>query len=627
MKHYSFSTFLVDDANREVHDLCLAAAQLEDIGSSPVVILGEEGSGKTHLLYAVVNQVRASSVRAGLAYVTPHNVPDQVRALIADPSPLDRSPNALLLVDQLELADRPIPATKNAAPDPAYALEELGAIVRIFVDRGHRVLIASNVHPGRLRQLPAGLQQTLSSARIVLMAPLRPERRPEFLRRLARQEAQEWQARQVTESGSTQNTAQVARIAELEGRLAAMETRRAELEARLEEARDDGSKARSEASELLTRAQGLLEQIEANRVRFAAVETEHRQQIDALEEALAKRPPVEAVEAELEAARLEARAALDHVATLEAEALEAASAREALEHEVQTLRTALNLETATLRGERDEIAADRETLKDERDALASKCSELAMEREALLAEQEALKTERDTLAEERLALVTERDALRAERDRLRGDYDRTADDLHQLLPDLERAKAERDTMRADLDAARAECDMISARVESALQEADSLRQELEALRVDAAAQVAEANAQAGELERRMAEQRTLIEELRQGERAAAKELGILGPRLSEIAVTVSDLARRFADHDDAAVLPNDEPFLQQSEPEETTEREPFSQESFNEAFREAANFVVGDAQTGNPMSYVDGDVVLREPTDETEGETAEAERG
>ena len=46
-------------------------------------------------------------------------------------------------------------------------IEELEAVVRIFLDNGHYVLVASSVHPGRLRDLPRGLADLVSGGQVI----------------------------------------------------------------------------------------------------------------------------------------------------------------------------------------------------------------------------------------------------------------------------------------------------------------------------------------------------------------------------------------------------------------------------------------------------------------------------
>jgi chromosome segregation ATPase len=153
MKRYSFGTFEVDDANRQAYETCRAAADLEHVAPLPILLVGSEASGKTHLLYSVVNRVRAGAAKTGLAYVTARDFPEQVRALIDDPTPVERAQSAILLVDQLEQFDD-------------YS-RELENVVRVFLDNGHCVILASRVRPEALTNLTGGLRKMLDTGQVV----------------------------------------------------------------------------------------------------------------------------------------------------------------------------------------------------------------------------------------------------------------------------------------------------------------------------------------------------------------------------------------------------------------------------------------------------------------------------
>jgi chromosomal replication initiation ATPase DnaA len=152
MKRYSFGTFEVEDSNRQAYEVCLAVADRKKVSPYPVLVLGGEARGKTHLLYSIVNHVRASSAKTGLAYVTAHDFPDQVRALIKNPAPVQRAQAAILLVDQLELFTE--------------LVDELEAVVRLFIDNNHAVVLATSVHPSRLKNLNEGLLSVINAGQI-----------------------------------------------------------------------------------------------------------------------------------------------------------------------------------------------------------------------------------------------------------------------------------------------------------------------------------------------------------------------------------------------------------------------------------------------------------------------------
>ena len=176
MKRFSFATFLVDEGNRQAFQACQSVADLKPCERLPITILGDSGCGKTHLLYSIVNRVRATSSKTGLAYVTAHDFPDRVRQLIDDPSDVKRADSAVLLVDQLEQF--------------GDLVEELEAVIRIFLDNNHYVVVASSVHPGRLQNITPGLRAILEGGMPVLISQHTSETRTELLKQQVRQESE-----------------------------------------------------------------------------------------------------------------------------------------------------------------------------------------------------------------------------------------------------------------------------------------------------------------------------------------------------------------------------------------------------------------------------------------------------
>ncbi len=157
MKRYEFGAFQVDDSNRSAFEICHAVAELQPVSPLPVVIVSEPGRGKTHLLYAIVNELREKSPRTALAYITAREFPDKARGLIEDPTPIERASSAVLLVDQLErFTERVV---------------DLEAIVRVFLDRGHYVVLASCLAPNRLSHLPLGLRAMLDTGQTIRISP------------------------------------------------------------------------------------------------------------------------------------------------------------------------------------------------------------------------------------------------------------------------------------------------------------------------------------------------------------------------------------------------------------------------------------------------------------------------
>jgi chromosomal replication initiator protein len=55
---YSFENFIVGDSNRHAHAACLAVAQNPSGAYNPLFLHGSTGLGKTHLLYAIQNEIK-----------------------------------------------------------------------------------------------------------------------------------------------------------------------------------------------------------------------------------------------------------------------------------------------------------------------------------------------------------------------------------------------------------------------------------------------------------------------------------------------------------------------------------------------------------------------------------------
>ncbi len=155
MKRFTFATFQVNDGNRDAYEICQKISQLLPVQPQPITLLGESGCGKTHLLYAIVNRVRAGITKAGIAYVTAYDFPDPVRALVDDPSPIRKSRKAILLVDQLE--------------EFGDLADDLEAVVQGFLEANHAVLFGTSIHPKRLTNISPRLVDVITHGLIVPM--------------------------------------------------------------------------------------------------------------------------------------------------------------------------------------------------------------------------------------------------------------------------------------------------------------------------------------------------------------------------------------------------------------------------------------------------------------------------
>ncbi|MFP4500961.1 MAG: DnaA ATPase domain-containing protein [Candidatus Hydrogenedentota bacterium] len=337
MAAFTFDTFEVSDANREAYEACRAVAALRYHGDLPVLLLGAQHSGKSHLLWSIVREVRAAGGQTDLVLVLAREFPEKVRRLREDPRPIQRSAPALLLVDELERFDQ-------------FAAD-LEGVVRVFLENGHTVVVASHVHPARIAKLTRGFRSLLRRGRVIELAPVRVQTPAEDAAAIERLQDQNQmlmrmlkQVRadaQTAQEEKARVTAEAARLREerrvFQERLAQAaehaETRD-ELRQRAENAQTEAEVARSEQARLAEEAQSLRVELAAQEARAetamqrALAEFEERytdmsRDRGALSAVAEDQPPIEEtvshLRAELDAARQEAETARARQDHLEAE--------------------------------------------------------------------------------------------------------------------------------------------------------------------------------------------------------------------------------------------------------------------------------------------------------------------
>lgn len=79
---YTFDTFVIGRSNHFAHAAAQAVANNPGHSYNPLYIYGGVGLGKTHLMHAVGNQIRAAKPRAKIIYVTAENFTNEVISYI-----------------------------------------------------------------------------------------------------------------------------------------------------------------------------------------------------------------------------------------------------------------------------------------------------------------------------------------------------------------------------------------------------------------------------------------------------------------------------------------------------------------------------------------------------------------
>ena len=496
MKGYSFETFQVQEGNQAAYELCRAVASLKYAGPRPVLLLGPEGSGKGHLLWSIVHEVRASTVKAGLGLVMAHEFPIAVRNLAVNPEPIQRGNPAILLVDELERFHENVP--------------ELEAVVQTFLDNGHCVLLASNVAPDRLGAFSDAFKkclregQTIPVKPLVIQAPAGGETVTALRSELEalRRDRDEW--------------AEKASV---------VEGLRGELETVSREHDDAVRRLTAQDAEI---AEGLLWRERA--------ETAESNLETALEENARLQTVLRAKEG-IEATLKETRQERDAMTAL---LQERGEQLESLLEQVESQRAAMNAHCEALTAR---FQAYVESMESAQEALSR------AEREAYQLEVDEARAHAATLREQ---LDMDHREFSEALAQIRAERDET-DGL------VEESRAEQDRLRAALDAVRGRLNALGLELDTARRTVSLQAAEMDALRHEAAAQVASANVRTGEMERRTARLQSFLENAVENSRATETDAQRCGEDLTRIAETLRALAARHAMWQDAELESKPEP--------------------------------------------------------------------
>ncbi len=454
MRRFGFSAFIVDEENREAFGACRGVARLETEAPVPMGLVGEHGCGKTHLLCAIANDVRASLEDAGIACISPDSFPDDIRKLVDDPRPVDLAQKAVLLVDDLDRFDTDI--------------RLLGKIVRLFVENDHSIVFTSRLHPDRLDALPQELRGLLETARIIEIGAGDTQRKIALIEQRISQDSEDIvtsQSREIDDLKARLNRAYPSpESVESEGGDVQL------LRECVEELTTDLSKSR----ERLTKLDEEIENLKAENALLS--KTSHKREVffggtsedadDAyVEDDDSPRQELDVARADAKKAREEAQGMLRRAEELAGQMQENRNEFvKAQEEQAQQLSEIERLENVFARadggcagGEAEDGAGEVETAS-HGDSGVEESEERKAELFALREERDALQQEREQLEESIVRTHSERDTMKSLLERVRNELDETRRDLEGVKQEgAERAQTELarvEALRRSLDESR-----------------------------------------------------------------------------------------------------------------------------------------------------------------------------
>lgn len=103
---YTFETFIVGTSNKFAHAACLAVAQNPGKGYNPLFIYGGSGLGKTHLLYAIMAEIKKNRPDTKVVYVKGEDFTNELITAIQNKNTTEfrdkYRPADVLLVDDIQ---------------------------------------------------------------------------------------------------------------------------------------------------------------------------------------------------------------------------------------------------------------------------------------------------------------------------------------------------------------------------------------------------------------------------------------------------------------------------------------------------------------------------------------------
>ena len=169
---FTFDTFVVGPSNKLAYAASVAVAEHPAQNYNPLLIYGDSGLGKTHLIYAIANVIRRNDPRSKIAYVKGDDLTNELVDAIREGKTAEMREKYrqadLLLVDDVQF----IAGKKQTQ-------EEFFHTFNTLYESGRQIVLTSDRPPSEMTQLEDRLRTRFEWGLLVDVAP------PDFETRLA----------------------------------------------------------------------------------------------------------------------------------------------------------------------------------------------------------------------------------------------------------------------------------------------------------------------------------------------------------------------------------------------------------------------------------------------------------
>lgn len=143
---YTFDNFIVGSSNKFAHAACIAVADRPAQDYNPLFIYGPSGLGKTHLLYAVTNEIKTKNPFANIIYIKGEDFTNQMIESLAKKS-MSKFRDKYRTCDVLLIDDIQFIAGKESTQ------EEFFHTFNALYEEGKQIILTSDRPPKDIKTL------------------------------------------------------------------------------------------------------------------------------------------------------------------------------------------------------------------------------------------------------------------------------------------------------------------------------------------------------------------------------------------------------------------------------------------------------------------------------------------